>query len=76
MFKALKNYPILAICLLIAIMLFPNLDSLQVSIMEARNFITAREMLNNDHWLLTTMNTVARYQKPPLPAWFSGATHV
>ncbi|WP_299251538.1 glycosyltransferase family 39 protein [uncultured Lacinutrix sp.] len=71
MFKALKNYPILFICLFVAVMLLPNLDVLQISIMEARNFITAREMLNNDHWLLTTMNNVARYQKPPLPAWFS-----
>ena len=71
MFKALKKYPILFICLFVAVMLLPNLDALQISIMEARNFITAREMLNNDHWLLTTMNNVARYQKPPLPAWFS-----
>ena len=71
MFKALKKYPILFICLFVAVMLLPNLDALQISIMEARNFITAREMLNNDHWLLTTMNNAARYQKPPLPAWFS-----
>ncbi|WP_034057483.1 ArnT family glycosyltransferase [Lacinutrix jangbogonensis] len=71
MFKYLKQHPILAICLFVAIMLLPNLDLLQVSIMEARNFITAREMLNNDHWFLTTMNTVARYQKPPLPSWMS-----
>lgn len=69
--KSLKNFPILAICLFVALMLLPNLETLQVSIMEARNFITAREMLNNDHWLLTTMNNVARYQKPPLPSWFS-----
>ncbi|AUC82110.1 glycosyltransferase family 39 protein [Lacinutrix sp. Bg11-31] len=71
MFKALKKYPILVICLFVAVMLLPNLDALQISIMEARNFITAREMITNDHWLLTTMNNVARYQKPPLPAWFS-----
>ena len=74
--KSLKNFPILAICLFIAIMLLPNLETLQVSIMEARNFITAREMLNNDHWLLTTMNNVARYQKPPLPAWFSALSGI
>ena len=71
MLNTLKKYPIPAICLLVAVMLLPNLELLQVSIMEARNFITAREMLTYDHWLLTTMNNVARYQKPPLPAWFS-----
>ena len=76
MTKLLKNYPILAICLFIAIMLLPNLETLQVSIMEARNFITAREMLNNDHWFLTTMNNVARYQKPPLPAWLSALSGI
>jgi hypothetical protein len=47
-----------------------------VNIMEARNFITAREMLNDGNWLLTTLNAEPRYQKPPLPTWltaFSGA---
>ena len=52
-------------------MLLPNLDVLQVSIMEARNFITAREMILDDHWLLTTMNGESRYQKPPLPPWIA-----
>jgi len=73
--KLLKNYPILTICLLVAVMLLPNLDAIQVSIMEARNFITAREMVLNDNWLLTTMNGEPRYQKPPFPTWltaFSG----
>ncbi len=71
MTQLLKKYPIVAICLFVVLMLLPNLETLQVSIMEARNFVTAREMLSHDHWLLTTMNNVARYQKPPLPAWFS-----
>ncbi len=71
MIKLLTKYPVLAICLFVAMMLLPNLDTLQVSIMEARNFVTAREMLTQDHWLLTTLNNIARYQKPPLPAWFS-----
>ena len=59
------------LCLLVAIMLLPSLDTLQVTIMEARNFITAREMLQQDHWLLTTMNGEPRYEKPPLPTWFA-----
>jgi 4-amino-4-deoxy-L-arabinose transferase-like glycosyltransferase len=39
--------------------------------MEARNFITAREMINDGHWLLTTINGEPRYQKPPLPTWLT-----
>lgn len=39
--------------------------------MEARNFITAREMLNDGNWILTTMDGVARYEKPPLPSWIT-----
>ncbi|MGB2683418.1 MAG: glycosyltransferase, partial [Olleya sp.] len=59
--KLLKDYPIIFICLLLAVMLLPNLETIQVTIMEARNFITAREMLLDDHWILTTMNGEARY---------------
>ena len=39
--------------------------------MEARNFVTAREMITDGNWLLTTMNGEARYEKPPLPTWLS-----
>ncbi len=52
-------------------MLLPNLHVLEVTIMEARNFITAREMLTDNNWLLTTMNGEARYEKPPLPTWLT-----
>jgi 4-amino-4-deoxy-L-arabinose transferase-like glycosyltransferase len=44
--------------------------------MEARNFITAREMLTDGNWLLTTMNGEARYQKPPLPTWLSAISGI
>ena len=74
MFKTLEKYPILVICLLVAILLLPNLNTLQVTIMEARNFITAREMILDSNWLLTTMNDEARYQKPPLPTWLSAVS--
>lgn len=70
-----KNYIVLLILACIAIF-FVNLDALYVNIMEARNFTTAREMLHDGNWILTTMNGEARYQKPPLPTWltaFSGA---
>ncbi len=52
-----------------------NLNTLPVNIMEARNFVTAREMVEDGNWILTTMNGTPRYEKPPLPTWltaFSG----
>lgn len=38
-------------------------------IMESRNLITAREMVEYDNWLVPTMNGVLRLEKPPLPTW-------
>ncbi len=67
----LKNNPVTVIGLVgISIFLF-HLHIIPVSIMEARNFITAREMITEGHWLLTTMNDLPRYQKPPLPSWIT-----
>ena len=70
MLRTIENKPILSIVLIVLIMLAFSIDSLPVSIMEARNFITAREMITDGNWLLTTMNGEARYEKPPLPTWF------
>ncbi|MCA0932682.1 glycosyltransferase family 39 protein [Lutimonas saemankumensis] len=50
---------------------FPHLGLIEVNIMEARNFITAREMLENGNWIHTTMNLEPRYEKPPLPTWLT-----
>lgn len=72
--QLIKSYPILSLCLFIGIILLPNLHVLEVSIMEARNFVTAREMITDGHWLLTTMNGEARYEKPPLPTWLTAAS--
>ncbi|WP_029035308.1 ArnT family glycosyltransferase [Salinimicrobium terrae] len=52
-----------------AVIFLPHLDVLYVNIMEARNFITAREMVNENNWFLTTLNLEPRYEKPPLPTW-------
>ncbi len=71
MIKFIEKYPIATIIVIVLIMLLPNLSSLQVSIMEARNFIVAREMLLDGNWILTTMNGEARYEKPPLPTWLA-----
>ena len=74
--KLIKSYPVLSLCLFIGIILLPNLNVIQVSIMEARNFITAREMISDGHWLLTTMNGEARYEKPPLPTWLTALSGI
>lgn len=65
-----KNY-ILTLLIVSIALFFSHLNILFVEIMEARNFITAREMLTYDNWLLTTLNLEPRYEKPPLPTWFS-----
>lgn len=69
--KTIGWYVVLAVALAIYI---PNLSVRPVNIMEARNFITAREMLTDNHWLLTTMNGFPRYQKPPLPTWLTAVS--
>jgi len=54
-----------------SLMLFSHLSVIEVNIMEARNFITAREMVQNNNWILTTINDLPRYEKPPLPTWLT-----
>jgi 4-amino-4-deoxy-L-arabinose transferase-like glycosyltransferase len=71
MLHKIENNPILVIIIIVLIMLCVNIDVLDISIMEARNFITAREMIDDGNWILTTMNGEARYQKPPLPTWLT-----
>ena len=71
MLKTIQNNPISTLFLLVVVMLGFSIGNLPVSIMEARNFITAREMISDGNWLMTTMNGVARYEKPPLPTWLS-----
>ncbi|MDN3595067.1 ArnT family glycosyltransferase [Zunongwangia endophytica] len=64
------RYLLALICVCILIFFF-NLDAIYINIMEARNFGSAREMLTLDHWLLTTLNDIPRYEKPPLPTWLT-----
>ncbi|MGV6828942.1 MAG: ArnT family glycosyltransferase [Flavobacteriales bacterium] len=68
--KEYKKHIILLLVVGVSIFLV-NLDAIIINIMEARNFITAREMLNDGNWLLTTMNGLPRYEKPPLPTWLT-----
>ncbi|QBN20054.1 ArnT family glycosyltransferase [Flavobacterium nackdongense] len=56
------------------LVLIPHLSVIEVNIMEARNFITAREMVGNNNWILTTINDLPRYEKPPLPTWLTAVS--
>ncbi len=67
----LKDNYLLLLLLVCGAIFFVNLDALTVNIMEARNFVTAREMINLDHWIFTTLNDEPRYEKPPLPTWMT-----
>lgn len=71
MIKALENNPKLAVIFVVLLMLCFSIGVLDVTIMEARNYITAREMITDGNWILTTMNGEPRYQKPPLPTWLA-----
>ena len=71
MLEIIKKHPILMLVLTVLAMLCFSFPFLEISIMEARDFITAREMLEDGNWLLTTMNGEPRYQKPPLPTWLA-----
>ncbi|MGM0934537.1 MAG: ArnT family glycosyltransferase [Bacteroidota bacterium] len=68
--KITDNY-LLILFLIGSVIFLTQLDVLYVNIMEARNFIAAREMLEKENWLLTTLNDLPRYQKPPLPTWLT-----
>lgn len=67
----IEKYPYLTITALWLFVYFSHLGVLYLNIMEARNFITAREMLTDGNWLLTTMDGLPRYEKPPLPTWLA-----
>lgn len=49
---------------------------LPVGVMEARNFITAKEMVNNGNWILPTMEGRPRYEKPPFPTWITAGVMI
>ena len=76
MIKAIEKYPVLSLTILVLLMLLVHLDVPNLTIMEARNFISAREMVQDNNWLLTTLNGEARYQKPPLPTWLTAVSGI
>lgn len=62
---------IAALVLLLAVVLFVRRDVVRVEIMEARNLITAHEMITTGHWWQPTMLGEPRLAKPPLPTWLT-----
>ncbi|SCY09044.1 4-amino-4-deoxy-L-arabinose transferase [Nonlabens sp. Hel1_33_55] len=71
MTKFLDKHPYWSITIMWIAIYLAHLGYLYPNIMEARNFITAREMLTDGNWILTTMDGLARYEKPPLPTWLT-----
>lgn len=71
MINLIEKHPLRSLLVVAAIIFLVNLDVLYINIMEARNFVTAREMLTEGNWILTTMNDYPRYEKPPLPTWLT-----
>lgn len=68
-FPSILLFP--AILFIVYCGIFSYSHLLGVDIMEARNFVTAREMIENDDWLVPTMNGELRLAKPPLPTWLT-----
>lgn len=50
---------------------FSSLWAEKADLMEARNFVTAREMVRYGNWIIPTMNGNFRFEKPPLPTWIT-----
>lgn len=65
-----KKYSLL-ILVLSFISFFSNLWVKDADLMEARNLITAREMVESGNWLIPTLNGNLRFEKPPLPTWIT-----
>ena len=62
----------LGLSMLLYSVVFAHRDVLGVDIMESRNLITAREMIETGNWFLPTLHGEPRLAKPPLPTWLTG----
>ena len=64
---------IAAVCI---VAFFVNNAVIVPDIMESRNIVTAREMVYDGHWVVTTMNGELRLEKPPLPTWMAAVAEM
>ena len=74
--KNISNSFVIFIIVVICLFFTVNINLVDITIMEARNFVTAREMLLDNNWLMPTFNGEPRYQKPPLPTWISAISTI
>lgn len=65
---SVQLFLLLLICFLV---FFTNLGAFDADLMEARNFIAAREILQNGNWWFPTLNGEPRLAKPPFPTWMT-----
>ena len=66
-----KDKKLLSILGLSFISFFSTIWIRKADLMESRNFITAREIVTNNEWFVTTLNGQYRSEKPPLPTWLT-----
>lgn len=66
----------LAMAMLLLCTFFVNNRVIAPDIMECRNLVTAREMVDDGHWLVPTMNGELRMEKPPLPTWLAAISEI
>jgi 4-amino-4-deoxy-L-arabinose transferase-like glycosyltransferase len=76
MTNLLKNKQVFGIVLTCLITFFVNNRLIAPDIMECRNLVTAREMVYDNHWIVTTMNGDLRLEKPPLPTWLTAVAEI
>ena len=74
--KNIPNSIVIFIIIITCLIFTVNLNLVDITIMEARNFVTAREMLQDNNWLMPTFNGEARYEKPPLPTWIAAISTI
>ncbi len=67
------TYKLLIITIVCILNFSTNNLYLKPDIMEARNLITAREIVKEGNWLNPTMNGYPRLAKPPFPTWINAA---
>lgn len=66
------KYQLFILLLICGLNFFTNNQYLDPDIMEARNLITAKEMVQKGNWFNPTMNDYPRLAKPPFPTWING----
>lgn len=69
-----SKYHLTLLSILCFFMFFGQLDVIPPDLMESRNLVTAREMVQEGNWWHTTMNLEPRHEKPPLPTWITAIT--